>query len=72
MLQRLVDEVAELLQADASDCYLFDRERGDAALRRGARFRPALVGFEFAATQGLAGLAIREGRPLVGSDYGEL
>src|SRR5581483_7954567 len=28
VLQRLADEVAALLQADASDCYLYDRERG--------------------------------------------
>src|SRR6202035_2456703 len=28
VLQRLADEVAALLQADASDCYLYDREHG--------------------------------------------
>src|SRR6266566_6703688 len=72
VLQRLVDEVAELLQADASDCYLFDRERGTLRCAAVHGFEPALVGFEFAATQGLAGLAIREGRPLVGSGYGDL
>jgi PAS domain S-box-containing protein len=72
VLQRLVDEVAELLQADASDCYLFDRERGTLRCAAVHGFEPALVGFEFGATQGLAGLAIREGRPLVGSGYGDL
>ncbi|MDX6455744.1 MAG: hypothetical protein QOD48_1851, partial [Gaiellaceae bacterium] len=72
VLQRLVDEVAELLQADASDCYLFDRERGTLRCAAVHGFEPALVGFEFGATRGLAGLAIREGRPLVGSGYGDL
>jgi PAS domain S-box-containing protein len=72
VLQRLVDEVAELLQSDASDCYLFDRERGTLRCAAVHGFEPALVGFEFGATQGLAGLAIREGRPLVGSGYGDL
>jgi two-component system, NtrC family, sensor histidine kinase KinB len=72
VLQRLVDEVAELLQADASDCYLFDRERGTLRCAAVHGLEPGLVGFEFGATQGLAGLAIREGRPLVGSGYGDL
>jgi two-component system, NtrC family, sensor histidine kinase KinB len=72
VLQRLVDEVAELLQAAASDCYLFDPERGTLRCAAVHGFEPALVGFEFGATRGLAGLAIREGRPLVGSGYGGL
>ena len=71
VLQRLADELATLLQADASDCYLYDRER--AVLRCAAvhGFDESLVGFEFPAGRGLAGLAIREGRPLVAADYGE-
>src|SRR3954465_14417295 len=55
VLERLVQEVAELLDADASDCYLYDQER--AVLRCAAvqGFPDELVGFEFPATQGLAG-----------------
>ncbi|HWX09418.1 MAG TPA: GAF domain-containing protein, partial [Gaiellaceae bacterium] len=72
VLQRLADEVATLLHADASDCYLYDRER--AVLRCAAvhGFDASLVGFEFPVGRGLAGLAIREGRPLIAADYGEL
>ena len=45
MLQRLADEVARLLHADAADCYLYD----DGILRCAAvhGFDPSLVGFEF-------------------------
>ncbi|HEV7134570.1 MAG TPA: GAF domain-containing protein [Gaiellaceae bacterium] len=72
VLQRLADELATLLKADASDCYLYDRER--ALLRCAAvhGFDESLVGFEFPVGRGLAGLAIREGRPLVAADYGDL
>ena len=72
VLQRLVDELAALLQADASDCYLYEAERGTLRCAAVHGFEPALVGFEFGAAQGLAGLAIREGRALVGSAYDEL
>jgi GAF domain-containing protein len=70
VLQRLVDEVAELLQADASDCYLYDRERGTLRCAAVHGLDASLVGFEFTADRGLAGLAIREGRPLVATEYG--
>jgi PAS domain S-box-containing protein len=72
VLQRLVHEVAELLQADASDCYLYDPER--ASLRCAAVYGldESLVGFEFPATRGLAALAIREGRAMVANEYDEL
>jgi PAS domain S-box-containing protein len=49
VLQRLVDEVTQLLDADAADCYLFD---ADNSLLRCAAVRgldPELVGFEFLA-----------------------
>ncbi len=72
VLSRLVDEVAQLLDADGSDCYLYDRERGVLRCAAVHGFEGGLVGFEFPATLGLAGLAIREGRALVGSEYGEL
>jgi PAS domain S-box-containing protein len=72
VLQRLADEVATLLQADASDCYLCDRER--AVLRCAAvhGLDESLIGFEFPIGRGLAGLAIRDGRPIIAADYGEL
>jgi PAS domain S-box-containing protein len=72
VLQRLVHEVAELLEADASDCYLYDAER--ASLRCAAVYGldESLVGFEFPATRGLAALAIREGRAMVANEYDEL
>jgi PAS domain S-box-containing protein len=72
VLERLVQEVAQLLEADASDCYLYDQERGVLRCAAVQGFAPALVGFEFPATRGLAGVAIREGRPVLGSDYGEI
>jgi PAS domain S-box-containing protein len=72
VLQRLVDELAELLQADAADCYLFDRERGVLRCAAVHGFDETLVGFEFPADVGLAGRAIREGRPLVAPDYAQV
>jgi PAS domain S-box-containing protein len=71
VLQRLVDEVAALLQADASDCYLYDRERGVLRCAAVHGLDPSLVGFEFSADRGLSGLAIREGRALVATEYSD-
>ncbi|HET8529246.1 MAG TPA: GAF domain-containing protein [Gaiellaceae bacterium] len=70
VLQRLADEVARLLHAQAADCFLLDGGRLRCAAVHG--LDPSLVGFEFPATRGLAGLAVREGRPLVLSAYDEL
>jgi PAS domain S-box-containing protein len=72
VLQRLADEVAALLQADASDCYLYDRERGVLRCAAVHGLDPSLVGFEFPADRGLSGLAIREGRALVATEYGDV
>ena len=72
VLQRLANELATLLQADASDCYLYDRERGVLRCAAVHGFDESLVGFEFPVGRGLAGLAIREGRPLIAADYDEL
>jgi PAS domain S-box-containing protein len=72
VLERLVQEVAELLDADASDCYLYDQQRGVLRCAAVQGFPDELVGFEFPATRGLAGVAIREGRPMTGSRYDEL
>ncbi|HEY3550138.1 MAG TPA: GAF domain-containing protein [Gaiellaceae bacterium] len=72
VLQRLADQLAQLLEADAADCYLLDRERGLFRCVALHGFDRSLLGFEFPAGQGLAGAAVREGRPLVESAYGEI
>ncbi|MGZ4332816.1 MAG: GAF domain-containing protein [Gaiellaceae bacterium] len=72
VLQRLADQLAELLDAEAADCYLLDRERGLFRCVAVHGFDRSLVDFEFPAGHGLAGAAVREGRPLIESDYGEL
>src|SRR4051812_29808308 len=70
VLERLADEVARLLQADAADCYLYENGVLRCAAVHG--LDASLLGFEFPATRGLAGVAIREGRALALSDYAEL
>jgi PAS domain S-box-containing protein len=72
VLQRLVDEVAALLHSDAADCYLYDAERGMLRCAAVHGLDADVVGFEFAATRGVAGLAIREGRAMIASEYGQL
>jgi PAS domain S-box-containing protein len=72
VLQRLADQLAVLLDADAADCYLFDPDRGVLRCAAVHGFDQSLLGFEFPATHGLAGLSLREGRPLVESEYGEI
>ncbi len=72
VLQRLADEVAALLQADAADCYLYDRERDVLRCAAVHGFDAGLVGFEIPANVGLAGRAISERRALAASDYAEL
>jgi PAS domain S-box-containing protein len=72
VLQRLADQLAQLLDADAADCYLYDRERGLFRCVATHGFDPSLLGFEFPIDQGLAGAAVREGRPLIESAYAEI
>ena len=72
VLQRLADEVAALLHADASDCYLYDRERGVLRCAAVHGLDESLVGFEFPAERGLSGLAIREGHALIATEYGSV
>lgn len=68
VLDRLVAEVTKLLDADAADCYLLDRERG--MLRCAAVHGFAgLVDFEFAPEHGLAAAALREARPVAVDEY---
>jgi PAS domain S-box-containing protein len=70
VLQRLADEVARLLNADGADCYLHENGVLRCAAVHG--LDRSLVGFEFPATRGLAGVAMREGRALALSDYADL
>ena len=72
VLQRLADQLAQLLDADAADCYLFDGERGLFRCVATHGFDASLLGFEFPIDQGLAGAAVREGRPLIESAYDEI
>jgi two-component system phosphate regulon sensor histidine kinase PhoR len=72
VLQRLADQLAVLLDADAADCYLLDHDKGLLRCAALHGFDRTLLGFEFPANRGLAGLAIREGRPLIESEYGEI
>jgi PAS domain S-box-containing protein len=72
VLQRLVDEVARLLDCEAADCYLLDPVRGAFSCAAVHGLAPGLVGFEFPSDRGLAGQAIERGAPALSSDYGEL
>jgi PAS domain S-box-containing protein len=72
VLQRLADQLAQLLDADAADCYLLDGERGLFRCVAVHGFDRTLLGFEFPLGQGLAGAAVREGRPLIESAYGKI
>jgi PAS domain S-box-containing protein len=69
VLRRLVEEVTKLLDADAADCYLFDRERGVLRCAAVHGLEEDLVGFEFTPEHGVAGLALAEARPVVSGEY---
>jgi PAS domain S-box-containing protein len=71
VLHRLVGEVTSLLSADAADCYLLDRERGLLRCAAVHGFDDDLVGFEFGSDQGVAGVALARGRPVLVADYRE-
>jgi len=72
VLQRLVSEVTNLLDADAADCYLHDPERGVIRCAAVHGLDEALVGFEAPRDRGLAGIAFRERRSVVSHDYEQL
>jgi PAS domain S-box-containing protein len=69
VLQRLVEEVTKLLDADAADCYLLDAERGVLRCAAVHGFDAGLVGFEFAPELGVAGAALTEARPIASEEY---
>jgi PAS domain S-box-containing protein len=72
VLQRLVAEVTNLLDAEAADCYLLDAERGVLRCAAVHGLDEDLVGFEFPATHGLAGEALQRGTPSVADEYDTL
>jgi PAS domain S-box-containing protein len=72
VLQRLVDEVAALLGAEAVDCFLLDQERGMLRCAAVHGSLEGIVGFEFPADRGLSGRAIARGRPVLSDDYESL
>src|SRR4029079_16763717 len=72
VLQRLADQLAQLLHAAAPDCSLLDGRRGLVRCVAVHGFDRSLLGFEFPLGQGLAAAAVREGRPLIESAYGEI
>src|SRR5207253_3568262 len=49
VLQRLVDELAQLLHADGADCYLYDAERGVLQCAAVHGLDPSPIPFEFGA-----------------------
>ena len=71
VLQRLVVEVTNLLEADGADCYLLDED--EAVLRCAAvnGLDATLVEYEFPADRGLAGEALRTGRSAVSNEYAD-
>jgi PAS domain S-box-containing protein len=72
VLQRLVDEVAGLLRAEAVDCYLLDSERSTLRCAAVHGLPEGMLGFQFQADLGLAGRAIRRGRSALADDYGQV
>ncbi len=72
LLQRLVEEVAGLLGAEAADCYLYDPERQTLRCEAVHGLPSDLIGFEFPSARGVAGEAIRTGSVVISSHYSDL
>jgi len=71
VLQRLVEQVAELLPADAADCYVYDDARGVLRCEAVHGLPEDLVGFEFPADRGSAGEALRSERAVITDGFGD-
>ena len=69
VLQLLVDQVAQLLDADAADCYLFTPDRGSLRCAAVHGLDPEVIGYEFSADRGLAGAALEERRAVLAGEY---
>jgi two-component system phosphate regulon sensor histidine kinase PhoR len=72
VLRLLVDQLADLLQAEAADCYLLDADGRTLRCAAVHGLDEGLVGFEYPAQRGLAGRAIAEGAPAVEQDHGRI
>jgi PAS domain S-box-containing protein len=72
VLQLLVDQVAQLLDVDAADCYLLDSARDTLRCAAVHGLPAELLEYEFAAHKGVTGEALRATRPVVVHDYGGL
>jgi PAS domain S-box-containing protein len=68
VLQRLVEEVAALLETDAADCYLLDRDRDILRCEAVYGLPRELIGYEFPAARGLAGEALRKDAAVIAGD----
>jgi len=68
VLQRLVDELASLLDVEAADVFLRDGRRRHLRCAAVHGLPATLVGLEFPLDEGLAGKAIEVGRPVIASD----
>jgi PAS domain S-box-containing protein len=69
VLDLLVEEVTKLLDADAADCYLLDRDRNVLRCAAVHGLEPELIGFEFTPDQGAAGAALVAARAVAIDDY---
>jgi PAS domain S-box-containing protein len=58
VLQRLADQLVDLLDSDAADCYLLDRERGVFRCVAVHGFDESLLDFEFPMDEGIEGRAM--------------
>jgi PAS domain S-box-containing protein len=63
--------MAQLLRADAGDCYVYDEERGVLRCATVYGLPQDLVGFEFPADRGSAGEALRSGRAIITDGFGD-
>ena len=72
VLERLVGELRTLLRVDAADCYLLDSQRRVLQCAAVNGFDESLVGFEFEADRGAAGLAVQRERPVAVDSYDDL
>jgi PAS domain S-box-containing protein len=71
VLERLVEQVAELLAADAADCYVYDETRHVLRCEAVHGLPQDLVGFEFPADRGTPGEALRTGRAVLTDGFGD-
>jgi PAS domain S-box-containing protein len=71
VLQRLVVEVTELLDADAADCYLLDADAKRLRCAAVNGLPSSLLEHEFPAEIGLSGRALTERRTVLWNDYSE-